>query len=189
MMRAAGLCGALLVTVSQVLALPEAHVLEAGAVVGLAGALSVLCRSPALAIGASVAALLVFSLVLLFAPPGGHVVEAVLLGIGLLVLLDGAYFELRFRATEASGEIAIDHLRSLSTCVLLATILALLTTGVSVVIVGELDASLRPIIATFGGIVIVVAIVWKTRLARAGTAPSMSTAEGISKTVYERSPS
>jgi hypothetical protein len=189
MMRATGLCGALLVTVSQVLALPEVHVLEAGVVVGLAGAIAVLWRSPGLAIAASVAALLVFSLVLLFAPPGGHVVEAVLLGIGLLVLLDGAYFELRFRTTETSSEIATDHLRSLSSCVLLTAILALLTTAASVVIVEGLNASLRSIIATFGGIIIVVAIVWKARLARAGTAPSMSTAEGISKTVYERSPS
>jgi hypothetical protein len=163
MMRAAGLCGALLVAVSQVLTLPDVHVLEAGAVVGLAGALSVLCRSPGLAIVASVVALLVFSVALLFAPPGDHVIEAVLLGIGLLILFDATHFELRFRTAEAIGQIAADHLGSLISCIVLAAVLALLMTAISVVVVGELNASVRPILASFGGILVVVALVWKAR--------------------------
>jgi len=165
MMRAAGLCGALLVAVSLVLTLPDMHVLEAGAVVGLTAALSVVWRSPALAAVASVAALLVFSVVLLFAPSGGHVVEAVLLGSGLLVLLDGTYFELRFRAAEAMGQIATDYLSSLFRCILLTAILGVLTAAIAVVMAGELDASVRPIIAAFGGILIVVGIVGKARSA------------------------
>jgi hypothetical protein len=165
MMRAAGLCGTLLVALSQVLTLPEVHVLEAGAGVGLAGALSVLWRSPGLAVVASVIALLVFSVVLQFAPPGSHVVEAVLLGIGLLILLDCAHFELRFTTAAAIGRMARGHLGSLSSCIVLTAVLALLTTTITAVMLGELDASVRPIIAAFGGILIIVALVWKARAA------------------------
>ena len=163
MMRVAGLCGALLVAVSQVLTLPDVQVLEAGAVVGLAGALSVLWRLTGLAVVASVVGLLVFSVVLLFAPPGGHVAEAVLLGSGLLILLEGTYFERQFSTAEAIGRIAADHMGSLISCLVLAAVLALLMTAISVVVVGELNASVRPILASFGGILVVVALVWTAR--------------------------
>ena len=163
MMRAAGLCGALLIAVSLVLTLPDEHVLEAGAVVALTGAIAVLWRSPGLAIVASVVGLLVFSVVLLLAPPGSHVIEAVLLGIGLLILLEGSHFELRFRI--AGRQIAADHLRSLGRCILLSAVLALLTGVVPVVMSAEVNASVRPIIAGFGGVLIVVAIVWQARAA------------------------
>ena len=89
-----------------------------------------------------------------------------MLGIGLLVVLDGTYFELRFRAAEAMGQIATDYLWSLSRCILLTAILGLLTTAIAFVMIGELNAWVRSIIAAFGGALIVVAVVGKARPAR-----------------------
>jgi hypothetical protein len=164
MMRAAGFFAALLIAIAPTLALPDVHVFEAGAVAGALCVASVLLPSLGLAIFGSTVALLVFATALLLTPTPYAVLAALLLGLGLLILLDATHFEKRFGRSEGKARIVSEHLSTLGTAVLLSIAAALAIAVGAAMVSQDLAPSVRTVVAAFGGILIISAMTWKALL-------------------------
>jgi len=159
--RVAGLCAAVLIAISPALAFPDVHVFEAGAVVGVLCVAAVLVPSLALAVFGAITALLVFAAALLLMRTPYTVFAALLLGLGLLILLDTTHFEQRFSRSEGKAWIIRNHLSTLGVAVMLSIVTALAIAVGAAMVSQELDPLVRTGLAAFGGILIIAAIMWK----------------------------
>jgi hypothetical protein len=158
MMRLAGLFAVLVLGGLPVVMLPDVHTLEAAAVVCAVCIVALLLPSLGLAVLGSIAALLLFSAALLIASSDA-VIEAVLIGIAILTLLDATYFEQRFRAAPAKLHIAADHLLHLIVFVLLAVVAALAIFLLAPIVSQTLDATTHSFIAALGVVLVLAAMV------------------------------
>jgi hypothetical protein len=130
----------------------------AGIAAGAICATAVLLPSLGLAVTGAIGALLVFSAALLMAPSARAFTAAILLGIALLTLLDITYYRQRFRGAMIEPLVARAHLTNLVLSVLASVgAIVLLTGSVKILSIG-LDASIRSIVATSGGILVMVAL-------------------------------
>jgi hypothetical protein len=130
----------------------------AGIAAGAICATAVQLPSLGLAVTGAIGALLVFSAALLMAPSARAFTAAILLGIALLTLLDITYYRQRFRGAMIEPPVARAHLTNLVLSVLASVgAIVLLTGSVKILSIG-LDASIRSIVATSGGILVMVAL-------------------------------
>jgi hypothetical protein len=164
MMRVVGFFAALLIAIAPTLALPDVHVFEAGAVAGLLCVAAALVPSLGLAVFGSTVALLVFATTLLLTPTPNAVFAALLLGLGLLILLNATQFEERFGRSEGKARIVGTHLSTLGTAVLLSIAASLAIAVGATIVAQDLDPSVRTVIAAFGGILVISAMMWKALL-------------------------
>ena len=162
--RVAGLCAAVLIAISPALAFPDVHVFEAGAVVGVLCGAAVLAASLALAVFGAITALLVFATALLFMRTPYSLFAALLLGLGLLILLDATHFEQRFARSEGKAWIVRNHLSALGAAALLSTTTALALAVGAATVPQELDPLVRIGLAAAGGILVLAAMMWKALL-------------------------
>jgi hypothetical protein len=130
----------------------------AGIAAGAICAIALLLASLGLAVTGAIGALLVFSAALLMAPSASAFVAAILLGISLLTLLDLTYYRQRFRSTIIEPAVVHAHLANLALSVLVAVGAIVLLAGLVEILSISLDATTRPIVATVGGILIMVAL-------------------------------
>jgi hypothetical protein len=159
-----GLCAAVFIAISPALVLPDVYVIEAGAVVGVLCAAAVLVPSLALAVFGAITALLVFATTLLLMRTPYALFAAVLLGLGLLMLLDATHFERRFARSKGKAWIVSNHLAALGTAALLSiTIASAIAVGAAMVSQG-LDPLARTSLAAFGGILVIATMMWKALL-------------------------
>ena len=164
MIRVVGLCTAVLIAISPALAFADGHVFEAGAVVGVLCVAAVLVPSLALAVFGAITALLVFATTLLFMRTPYTLFVALLLGLGLLALLDAAHFEQRFARSEGKAWIVRNHLATLSAAILLSITTALAIAAGGAMISQELDPVVGTGLAAFGSILVIAAMMWKALL-------------------------
>jgi hypothetical protein len=153
-----------LIAISPALAFPDVHVFEAGAVVGVLCVSAVLVPSLALAVFGAITALLVFATALLLIRTPYTLFAALLLGLGLLILLDTTHFEQRFARSEGRARIVRNHLSILGAAALLSITTALAIAVGAAVVSQELDLLVRTALAAFGGILIITAMMWKALL-------------------------
>jgi hypothetical protein len=132
--------------------------MEAGIAAGAICATAILLPSLGLAVAGAIGALLVFSIALLMAPPVGAFVAAILLGIALLTLLDITHYRQRFHGAMVEPAVARAHMAGLALSVAASVGAIVLLAGFVEVLSIGLDASIRPIVATSGGILVVVAL-------------------------------
>jgi hypothetical protein len=92
------------------------------------------------------------------APPAGALVAAILLGIALLALLDITHYRQRFRGAMVEPAVARAHITDLALSVAASVGAIVLLAGIVEVLSIGLDASIRPIVATSGGILVMVAL-------------------------------
>jgi hypothetical protein len=130
----------------------------AGIATGAICAIALVLPSLGLAVTGVIGALLVFSVALLMAPSASAFVAAILLGIALLTLLDLTYFRQRFRGAMIEPAVAHAHLANLALSVLVSVGAIVLLAGFVEILSINLDAATRPIVATFGGILVMVAL-------------------------------
>jgi hypothetical protein len=132
--------------------------MEAGIAAGAICTMAILLPSLGLAVAGAIGALLVFSIALLMAPSASAFVAAILLGIALLTLLDITYYRQRFRSAMIEPVVARAHITDLALSVLASVgAIVLLAGSVEVLSIG-MDSSIRPIVATSGGILVMVAL-------------------------------
>ena len=160
MIRLTGFLAVLLIGGLPVLMLPDVRMLEGSAVVWIVCAAALLLPSLGLAVLGSVAALLMFSVALLIAA-SGSVIEAMLMGIAILTLLDITYFEQRFGAADGKLHVAADHLSQMAVFVVLSVLGAVMIVLLASVLSQDIDATSRSFIAAFGAILVFGAMVWK----------------------------
>jgi hypothetical protein len=130
----------------------------AGIATGVICATAVLLPSLVLAVTGVIGGLLVFSAALLMAPSARVTTAAILLGIALLTLLDITYFRQRFHDAMIEPAVARAHLAMLTLSVLSSVGAIVLLAGSTQILSIGLDASIRPIVATAGGILVMVAL-------------------------------
>jgi hypothetical protein len=133
---------------------PDPHLLEAGAVSGLICAVGLLLPSLGFAVTGAIAAILVFSAALLIAPSGAPIIEAVLLGVALLALLDATYYRGRFGGTAVARPMRRAHLASLGISVIASVGAAVLLVALAATLPLDLTAWFRPLAAAAGGILV-----------------------------------
>ena len=160
MMRPAGMLAVLLVGGLPVVLLPDVRMLAAGAVVWAVCLVALLLPSLGLAVLGSIAGLLLFSGSLLIASSGA-ILEAVLMGIAMLTLLDSTYLEQRFRTAAVKSHVAAYQLSQMAALVLLAVMGALATGLLALVLSPDLGAVPRSFVAGFGIILLLGAVVRK----------------------------
>jgi hypothetical protein len=155
MMKTIGLLACVLIAALSVCSWPEIHLLAAGAAAALMCASGLLLPSLGLAITGAVASLLVFSISLLLNPVENVSIEAVLLGIALLIVLDATYYRQCFRRARIDRSVTREHLANLATTVIIslgvAALVAAFAAGISI----GLDPSIRPVLAAAGAILVV----------------------------------
>jgi hypothetical protein len=161
MMRFAGVCSASLIALSPALVYPELHMSEAGAAVGVLCAAAVFVPSLGLAVFGSIVALLVFTVAVQLASAAYTVFAALLLGLGLLILLDTTQFEQRFARAEGKTSIVNAHLSYFGLAALLSALAALVIVLVAATVSQDLGASTRTIIALLGCSLSIAAMMWK----------------------------
>ena len=94
------------------------------------------------------------------APSASAIAAAILLGIALLTLLDLTYYRQRFRSAMIHPAVARAHLANLALSVLVSVgAIVLLAGSVEILSIG-LDGSMRPIVASSGGVLVMVAL-WR----------------------------
>jgi hypothetical protein len=164
MIRVAGLCAAVLIAVSPTLVFPDVHVFEAGAVVGVLCVAAVLVPSLALAVFGAIAALLVFATALLLMRTPYSLFAALLLGLGLLILLDTTHFQQRFARSEGKAWIVRNHLSILGAAALLSITTALALAVGAATVSQELEPLVRTGLAAAGGILVIAAMMWRALL-------------------------
>jgi hypothetical protein len=125
-------------------------------------AIALLLPSLGLAVTGAIGALLVFSAALLIAPSASAFVAAILLGIALLTLLDLTYYRQRFRKAMIEPAVAHAHLANFTLSVLVSVGAIVLLAGFGEILSISLDATIRPIAATVGGILVMVALLQAT---------------------------
>jgi hypothetical protein len=130
----------------------------AGIAAGAICATAVLLPSLGLAVTGAIGALLVFSAALLMAPSARAFTAAILLGIALLTLLDITYYRQRFRGAMIEPRVARAHLANFVLSILASVAAIVLLTGSVKILSIGLDASIRSIVATSGGILVMVAL-------------------------------
>jgi hypothetical protein len=160
MVRLAGFLAMLLVGGLPALMLPDVRMLAAGAMVWALCFAGLWLPSLGLAVVGSIAALFLFSASLLIAS-SGSVIEAVLMGIAIVTLLDATYFEQRFRTVNVNLHVAAHQLSQMAVFALLAVGGALTIVLLAPVLSQDLGAAIRPFIAGLGVILVLVAVVRK----------------------------
>jgi hypothetical protein len=130
----------------------------AGIAAGAICAIAFLLPSLGLAVTGAIGALLVFSVALLMAPSASAFVAAIPLGIAWLTLLDLTYFRQRFRGAMIEPAVARAHLANLALSVLVSVGAIVLLAGFVGLLSINLDTTTRPIVATFGGILVIAAV-------------------------------
>ena len=133
-------------------------VIVAGIAAGAICATAVLLPSLGLAITGVIGALLVFSAALFVAPSERATTTAILLGIAFLTLLDITSFRQRFHGAMIEPAVARAHLATLARSALASVGVVVLLAGFAQTLSIGLDASIRPIVATVGGILVMVAL-------------------------------
>jgi hypothetical protein len=129
-----------------------------GIAAGAICAMALLLPTLGLAVTGAIGALLVFSAALLMAPSTSAFVAAILLGIALLALLDLTYYRQRFYGATIESAVARAHLAKLAHSALVSVGAIVLLAGFVEILSIDLDATTRPIVATFGGILVMVAL-------------------------------
>ena len=158
MVQLTGFISILLIAGLPVLMQQNRPLMEAGIAAGAICATALLLPSLGLAVTGAIGALLIFSVALLMAPSASAIVAAILLGTALLTLLDLTYYRQRFRSAMIEPTVARAHLTNLALSVLASFgAIALLAGSVKILSI-SLDASIRPIVATSGGILVMVAL-------------------------------
>lgn len=160
MVRLSGLIAVLLIAGLPALVLPEVHLMGACVAAAAISLAALLFASLGLAICGAILALLIFSVALLITSSTDAIVEAALMGIAVLTLLDVAYYQQRFRNSAVEPDVAREHVSGLAVSVLISVLVAGVLALVAEVLSIDLDASTRPIIAASGGILVMVAILW-----------------------------
>jgi hypothetical protein len=158
MVQLTGLISIVLIAGLPVLVQRNFPLIEAGIAESAICALAILLRSLGLAVTGAIGALLVFSAALLMAPSASALVAAILLGIALLTLLDITYYRQRFRGAMIEPAVARAHLTNLVLSVLVSVGAIVLVTGFVKISSIGLDASIGSVVATFGGILVMVAL-------------------------------
>ena len=158
MVQLTGFIAILLIAGLPVLVQQNLPLVAAGIAAGAICAMAVLLPSLGLAVAGAIGALLVFSIALLMAPPAGALVAAILLGIALLALLDITHYRQRFRGAMVEPAVARAHITDLALSVAASVGAIVLLAGIVEVLSIGLDASIRPIVATSGGILVMVAL-------------------------------
>jgi hypothetical protein len=156
MVQLTGFIAILLIAGLPVLVQQNLPLVAAGIAAGAICAIAVLLPSLGLAVAGAIG--LVFSVALLMAPPAGALVAAILLGIALLALLDITHYRQRFRGAMVEPAVARAHITDLALSVAASVGAIVLLAGIVEVLSIGLDASIRPIVATSGGILVVVAL-------------------------------
>ena len=163
MVRLTGVIAIVLIAGLPVLVLPEIHLLEASVVAATICLAGLLMASLGLAVLGAVLALLVFSVALLLMASADAIVEAVLMGIAVLTLLDVAYYRQCFLRSAVEPEVTPAHLSGLAISVLLSILAAVILVIVADVLSLNIEASVRPVIAAGGGILVMAAILWAAK--------------------------
>ena len=158
MVKTIGLLACLLIAGLPVAVQPDVHLLAAGATAALICVAGLLLPSVALSITGGIAALLVFSTALLMARGANASIEALLMGIALLAVLDTAHDRQRFRRAAVDRSVTRAHLANLALSATISFGVAALLAAVAAVLAIRLDASVRPVAAAGGGILVMVAI-------------------------------
>ena len=151
MVRLIGFISILLIAGLPVLAQQSLSLVAAGIAAGAICATGLLLPSLGLAVTGAIGSLLVFSVALLMAPSASAFVAAILLGIALLTLLDLTYYRQRFRGAMIEPAVARAHLVNLALSVLASVGAIVLLAGFVEILSISLDATIGPIVATFGG--------------------------------------
>ena len=158
MVQLTGFISILLIAGLPVLMQQNLLLMEAGIAAGAICATALLLPSLGLAVTGAIGALLIFSVALLMTPSASAIAAAILLGIALLTLLDITYYRQRFRSAMIEPAVARAHLTDLALSVLASVgAIVLLAGSVKTLSIG-VDASIRPIVATSGGILVMVAL-------------------------------
>jgi hypothetical protein len=160
MVQLTGFISILLIAGLPVLMWQNLALMEAGIGTGAICAIAFLLPSLGLAVTGAVGELLIFSVALLMAPSASAIAAAILLGIALLTLLDLTYYRQRFRSAMIDPAVARAHLANLALSVLVSVGAFVLLAGSVVILSIDLDASMRPIVATSGGVLVMVAL-WR----------------------------
>lgn len=158
MVKLTGFISILLIAGLPALVQQSLPLVATGIAAGGISAIALLLPSLALAVTGAIAALLVFSATLLMTPSAGAIAAAILLGIALLTLLDLTYYRQRFGRAIIEPAVARSHLMNLALSVLASVGAIVLLAGSAEFLPIGLDASVSPIVATSGGILIMVAL-------------------------------
>jgi hypothetical protein len=132
-----------------------------GIAAGVICAIALLLPSLGLAVTGAIGALLVFSAALLMAPAASALIAAIALGIALLTLLDITYYRQRFRGVTIAPAVARAHITNLALSILASIVATVLLAGFVEILSIGLDASIKPVVATSGGILVIVALLQK----------------------------
>lgn len=162
MVKTIGLLACLLIAALSVAGQPEIHVLAAGAAAALICAGGLLLPSLGLAITGAIAALFVFSVSLLLNPAENVSIEALLLGVAVLIVLDATYCRQRFRRALIDKSVTRAHLADLATSVIMSFGVAALLAGLAAGLSIEFDPSIRPVLAAAGVILVMGAVLRAT---------------------------
>jgi hypothetical protein len=158
MVQLTGFISIMLIAGLPVLVQQSLPLAAAGLAAGAISAIALLLPSLGLVVTGAIGALLVFSVALLMAPSAHPIAAAILLGIALLTLLDLTYYRQRFRSAMIEPAVAHAHLANLALSVLVSVGAIVFLGGFVEIFSISLDATTRPIVATFGGILVMAAL-------------------------------
>ena len=162
MVTVVGLLACLLIAALPVAVQPDMHLLAAGSAAALICTGGLLMSSLGLAVTGAIAALIVFSIALLMASGENACIEALLMGVALLTLLDSTHYRQRFNGASVDRPVTRAHLANLAMSVIVslgvAALLAILAGALSI----RLASSVRPMVAAAGTILVMVAVLRAT---------------------------
>lgn len=156
MVTAVGLAACLLMVVLPAAVCPDVPVLAAGLTAALAGAAGLFLAAPARAVAGAIAALLL-------APDGNATMQAVLMGIALLALLDATSYRRRFRRRTIDPSVTRAHLASLGVSLAASIAVVALLAALATAPAAGVDAAARPVAAAAGAILVMAAVLRATR--------------------------
>lgn len=135
------------------------RIAAAGAAAGIVCVAGTQLGSVGATLAGTVLALLVFGAAILFVPASSAVGPAFGMGAALLVVLDAAYFQSRFRDARINSGILPGHLANLALTLVLAA-LAAVAIILSAAFLASSHPLARPLLATGGGLLAMAAAIW-----------------------------